>query len=636
MTNKIKIRTTADLREIEKTPFIDRLEYSSTYDVFKQQAARNGDKPALTFLLQGNAEEEPHRYNFQQLFEKVTQTANALHSLGVAKDDTVSMLLPNLPQTHFTIWGSEAAGIFNPINPLLEVEHIAAILNEAKSKVLVTLAPFPGTELWQKAKAIAALVPSLSHILTVDMANFLPPELAQAMTADRESYLTDSVLDFDASIAQFNGTQLDSGRIIELDDIASYFHTGGTTGTPKLAPHTHLNELASVWQMSAGLNLGTGSVSLTGLPLFHVNAVFVTGLATWTEGAEALIASPQGYRNADVIKNFWRLVEKYKVSYFSCVPTILSGLLDVPIGNSDVSSLDFCLCGAAPLATELIRKFEASTGLIILEGYGQTEGTCATSTSPFYGERPIGSVGLPLAYMNVRIVETDTNGNWLRDCDTNEAGCITINGPTVFNGYKQTKQNQGQWIEDGWFNTGDLGRLDDKGYLWLTGRSKDLIIRGGHNIDPQMIEEVMYTHPAVAEAVAIGKPDKRVGEVPVIYIQKKTEVSAAELIEFAQLHISERAAIPKEVHFVEAMPVTAVGKIFKPDLRNDMVSQVVQNHLGEQLAKLNAYFEVSISKQYGQMVTLYCQDVAQLEELVAAELGEFTFACQVLSASAEA
>lgn len=633
MTNKIKIRTTADLREIEKTPFIDRLKYSSTYDVFKQQAALNGDKPALTFLLQGNAEEEPHRYNFQQLFEKVTQTANALHSFGVGKDDTVSMLLPNLPQTHFTIWGSEAAGIFNPINPLLEVEHIAAILNEAKSKVLVTLAPFPGTELWQKAKAIAALVPSLSHILAIDMANFLPPQLAQAMTAERESYLSDSVLDFDSTIAQFNGEQLDSGRIIELDDIASYFHTGGTTGTPKLAPHTHLNELASVWQMSAGLNLGPGSVSLTGLPLFHVNAVFVTGLTTWTEGAEALIASPQGYRNADVIKDFWRLVEKYKVSYFSCVPTILSGLLDVPIGNSDVSSLDFCLCGAAPLATELIRKFEASTGLIILEGYGQTEGTCATSTSPFYGERPVGAVGLPLAYMKVRIVETDIDGNWLRDCDTNEAGCIAINGPTVFKGYKQAKQNQGQWVEDGWFNTGDLGRLDDKGFLWLTGRSKDLIIRGGHNIDPQMIEEVLYTHPAVAEAVAIGKPDKRVGEVPVIYIQKKLAVSAAELIEFAQQHISERAAIPKEVHFVEAMPLTAVGKIFKPDLRNDLVSKVVQKHLGEQLTRLDARFEVSISKKYGQMVTLYCQDIAQMEELVAAELGDFTFACQVLSSS---
>lgn len=630
MSTQYSIASKADLEEIEKVPFEQRIEYASTYDIFKQKAQQHGDRPALTFLLQGNAEEQAHRYNYQQLFEKITQTANALHKLGVSKDDTVSMLLPNLPHTHFTIWGSEAAGIFNPINPLLEVEHIAAILNEAQSKVLITLAPFPGTELWQKAEQISKLVPSLTHILTVDMANFLPQDLAQAITSEREPYLNDMVLDFDLAIAACNNNSLDSGRQIHHHDIASYFHTGGTTGTPKLAPHTHLNELASVWQMSAGLVIKDKSVSLTGLPLFHVNAVFVTGLATWSQGAEALIASPQGYRNPSVIKDFWRIVEKYQVSYFSCVPTILSGLLEVPIGDNDVSSLDFCLCGAAPLATELIRKFEANTGLVILEGYGQTEGTCASTASPFNGERPVGSVGLPLAYMKIRIVEVDGNGQWLRDCDTNESGAIAISGPTVFKGYKQAAQNQGQWVQDGWFNTGDLGRLDENGYLWLTGRSKDLIIRGGHNIDPQMIEEVFYTHPAVAEAVAIGKPDKRVGEVPIVYVQKKSPVTEAELIAFAQDKLAERAAVPKEVHFIEAMPVTAVGKIFKPDLRNDIVAKVVEAHLSDALAQHGARYKVAVSKKHGQMVSFYCQQPEQLQALIADALGEYTFATDII------
>lgn len=631
MSTLYNIASQADLEEIEKVPFEQRIEYSSTYDIFKQKAEQHGDRQALTFLLQGNAEEQAHHYSYQQLFEKITQTANALHQLGVNKNDTVSMLLPNLPQTHFSIWGCEAAGIFNPINPLLEVEHIAAILNEAQTKVLITLAPFPGTELWQKAEQISKLVPSLTSILTVDMANFLPKGLAQALTAEREPYLNDTVLDFDLAIAACNNKSLDSGRQIQHHDIASYFHTGGTTGTPKLAPHTHLNELATVWQMSTGLIIKDKSVSLTGLPLFHVNAVFVTGLATWSQGAEALIASPQGYRNPSVIKDFWRIVEKYQVSYFSCVPTILSGLLEVPIGDSDVSSLDFCLCGAAPLATELIRKFEANTGLVILEGYGQTEGTCASTASPFHGERPVGSVGLPLAYMKIRIVEVDDDGQWLRDCDTNESGAIAINGPTVFKGYKQAAQNQGQWVQDGWFNTGDLGRLDENGYLWLTGRSKDLIIRGGHNIDPQMIEEVFYTHPAVAEAVAIGKPDKRVGEVPVVYVQKKSDLTEAELIAFAQENLAERAAVPKEIHFIDAMPVTAVGKIFKPDLRNDIVSKVVNAHLSEALAQHNARYQVAFSKKHGQMVSFYCQQPESLQALVTEALGEYTFATEVMA-----
>ncbi|GAA6152256.1 acyl-CoA synthetase [Pseudoteredinibacter isoporae] len=625
------ISTQEDLQALESVPFEERIEHSSTYDLLRDKATQYADRIALSFLLQGSADEEPIRYSYKDLFGKITQTANALNQLGVESDDTVSMLLPNLPHTHFTIWGSEAAGIFNPINPLLEVEHIAAILNEAKTKVLVTLAPFPGTELWDKALAVKAQVPSLTHILAVDMARFLTPELAGAMTAERQDYLGEDVLDFDDTIAQHNADTLDSGRNICRSDIASYFHTGGTTGTPKLAPHTHFNELTTVWQMSAGLDIGPGAVSLTGLPLFHVNAVFVTGLATWSQGAEAVLASPQGYRNPTVIKDFWRIVERYKVSYFSCVPTILSALIDIPMDDADVSSLDFCLCGAAPLATELIRNFESKTGLSILEGYGQTEGTCASTANPRHGERKVGAVGLRLPYMEMRIVEVDENGHWLRDCETNESGCIAIKGPNVFNGYKQAAQNEGQWVEKDWFNTGDLGRLDEQGYLWLTGRSKDLIIRGGHNIDPQMIEEVFYTHPDVAEAVAIGKPDKRVGEVPVVYLQLKPEQEADQntFLDFAMSKIAERAAVPKEIHFVDEMPVTAVGKIFKPDLRNDIVKKVVDHHLAEHLSALDARFTVETSKKHGQLVRFHCSNVERLSELVREHIGEYTFATTV-------
>jgi len=621
----IQLRSLKDTAEIEKTPIEDRGLPESTYAAIQDSAEKLGDKNALTFLLQGQADEEPIRYSYHQLFEKVTKTANALHSLGVNKDDAVSMLLPNLPQTHFAIWGSEAAGIFNPINPLLDVEHIIALMREIGSKVLITLAPFPGTDLWDKAQEIIAGLPELESVLAVDLANFLPEELREAFVGERPDYLTALVKDFDATIAEQPGDKLISGRVFQQDDIASYFHTGGTTGTPKLAPHTHFNELVCGWQMAALGNMAGESVALCGLPLFHVNGVFVTGLATFMAGGEILLPSPQGYRNTAVLKNFWALVEKYKVTYFSAVPTILSGLLTVPTEGHDLSSLDFCLCGAAPLATELFTQFETATGLKVIEGYGQTEGTCVSTGNPMFGECKVGSVGIRVPYMKVRVVEVDLDGRATRDCDVNESGEIAISGPNVFSGYKNAEQNKGQWVDDGWFNTGDLGRLDEEGYLWLTGRSKDLIIRGGHNIDPQSIEEPLYKHPAVAEAAAIGKPDARVGELPIVYVQAKSgsEVTAEELLMFCKENIPERAAIPKEVILIDEMPVTAVGKIFKPTLRNDITQRLVNNLLG-QLADASAFsVEVETSKKYGQIVKVSSNQL--IDEQLTETLGGYSF-----------
>ncbi|BFM18424.1 acyl-CoA synthetase [Maricurvus nonylphenolicus] len=621
----IEMKSLREVEQIEATPLAERNLPSSTYAAIQETAAERGDDYALTFLLQGQVDEEPIRYTYAELFEKVTQTANALHSMGVSKDDTVSVLLPNLPQNHFTIWGSEAAGIFNPINPLLDVEHIIALMRETGTKVLVTLAPFPGTDLWDKAQQIIDGLPDLEHVLAVDLANFLPEEFREAFVGEREEYLNDKIKDFDAAIAAQPGDTLISGRVIAPDDIASYFHTGGTTGTPKLAPHTHFNEVACSWQTAILSNREEPAVALCGLPLFHVNGVFVTGLATILGGGEILLASPQGYRNPNVIKDFWALVEKYKVSYFSAVPTILSGLLTVPTDGRDLSSLEFCLCGAAPLATELMTQFEKVTGLKVIEGYGQTEGTCVSTCNPMFGERKVGSVGIRVPYMQVRVVEVDQDGRAIRDCDVNEAGEITISGPTVFNGYKNPDQNKGQWVDDGWFNTGDLGRLDEDGYLWLTGRSKDLIIRGGHNIDPQAIEEPLYKHPAVAEAAAVGKPDERVGELPVVYVQLKPDAQATpeELLNFCVDNIAERAAVPKEVIIIDAIPVTAVGKIFKPTLRNDITSRLVNDILSNALEGESFSVDVEASKKYGQIVkvTSPALNADRLKEL----LGGFAF-----------
>ncbi len=621
------------LAELESTPY-DQLQLPhSTYQLFCELADTYEDRTAMQFLAQGTLEEAPFRYSYRELLQRITQTANAFYERGVNSTDTVGMLLPNLPQTEFVIWGGEAAGILNPINPLLEVEHIASILNDTQCSVLVTLAPFPGTDLWQKALEIQQQVPTLSTILTVDMAAFLPESIKLTIEADRGDYLTDSILDFDDFIGAQPNDTLISQRSIEATDTASYFHTGGTTGTPKLAPHTHANEVACAFQISTTCGMDESDVILIGLPLFHVNAVF-TSLCAWMCGGEVLLAAPQGYRNPTIMQNFWPLVEKYRISIFSAVPTILSGLLNSPTDGHDLSSLKFAICGAAPLATQLARQFESKTGLVLVEGYGQTEGTCASTLNPRFGDRFVGSVGLRLPYMGIRIVEVDEKtGIVIRDCDVNEPGVIAINGPNVFDGYKHAEQNKGQWVEPGWFNTGDLGRMDSRGYLWLTGRSKDLIIRGGHNIDPQMIEEALFQHAAVADAAAVGKPDARVGEMPVCYVQLKadTKITENDLLAFCADHIPERAAIPKHILFVDAMPLTAVGKIFKPELRNRITELTVREELNNlNLSDKNFSIAVAIDKKRGQAVTVTLTNSADVERVTVA-LGRYAFKSEVIT-----
>ncbi|WP_116365747.1 acyl-CoA synthetase [Parahaliea mediterranea] len=616
----IRIVTIDDIRQIESIPIEQRGLPTNTYALLRASAARFGNRPALRFLASARKGEQSHALSYSDLLAKVTQAANAFHQLGVGTSNVVSSMLPNLPQTHYTIWGAEAAGIYNPINPMLEVEHVAAILNEAKTRVLVTLGPASDPLLWQKALQLQASVPSLAYVLTVNLPGVTDPG----------EHLNDKVLDFDALLAGQAAGALVSERAIDGTDIASYFHTGGTTGTPKLAPHTHFNEVVSSWQIACAADFKSSSKGLCGLPLFHVNAVFATGLSLWLVGGEAILATAAGYRTPAVIENFWHVVEAYRVTYFSAVPTIISALLEVPVEGYDLSSLEVAFCGAAPLATELIRKFEARTGLVLVEGYGQTEGTAASTLNPRYGDRRVGCVGLPLPYCHIRIVEVDAEGRAVRECATNETGVIAISGANVFQGYKQAAQNVGQWVDDGWFNTGDLGRLDEDGYLWLTGRSKDLIIRGGHNIDPQMIEEAYYTCDKVAQAAAIGQPDRRVGELPVVAIQLKagTQATEEEMLAFGAAHIHERAAVPKAVIFVDTMPMTAVGKIFKPALRNDLIHTLVSGELNAALGADSAFsVTVDIDKQYGQRVTV--RAALALHADIKQCLGDYPFALHI-------
>ena len=299
----------------------------------------------------------------------------------------------------------------------------------------------------------------------------------------------------------------------------------------------------------------------------------VTGLASLFVGAHVLLATPQGFRAPGLVAKFWEIVEHHRVVMFSAVPTLLSALLSISPDGRDLSALRFVICGAAPLSPELIQQFEAATGVTIVEGYGLTEATCTVALNPLNGERRAGSVGLPVPFQQVRIARLGAQGEWLDDAALGETGTVMLAGPNIFQGYGQEHQNVGAFALDDtgarWLNTGDLGALDADGRLWLRGRSKDVIIRGGHNIDPALIEDAFYAHPAVALAAAIGRPDAHAGEVPVVYVQLKPGQSASpdDLARFAQARIVERAAQPKAVRIIDALPLTAVGKVFKPALR---------------------------------------------------------------------
>ena len=245
--------------------------------------------------------------------------------------------------------------------------------------------------------------------------------------------------------------------------------------------------------------------------------------------------------------------------------------------NADVSSLKYAFCGSAPLPVELFKRFEAATGVKILEGYGMTEATCVVSFNPVQGERKIGSVGLPIPYTDVKILDCETDGTIRRECAADEIGEICIASPAVFPGYTNGVRNRGLFADPGhYLRSGDLGRIDEDGYLWITGRAKDLIIRGGHNIDPALIEEALAGHPAVAFVGAIGQPDAYSGELPCAYVELTDGATATvdELLAFARETVPEHAAVPKYIEVMDELPKTAVGKVFKPALREMAIVRV--------------------------------------------------------------
>jgi fatty-acyl-CoA synthase len=553
-----KIGNIDDIRRIEQIPHQERFTEKSTFELLEKGAAVNPHAPAIIYIEDGEKYDHAITISYQQFIEKVRQTANMFNALGAGPDDIITYILPNLPQTHYVLWGAEAAGIVNPVNPLLEPAAIADICNTLNTKIIVT-----NPEFLPKIETIRNQLPALEHVII----------------SGGNARLHDDI-DYEREVIKYDSAGLSFDRTIQPDDIASIYHTGGTTGTPKLTKRTHYNEIFISYCLMMVLDLHScEGTLLSGLPLFHCNATMITGIAPLSIGKSVTLLTSSGYRNPAIIENFYKIVSKYKAFMFTAVPTVLSALINIPV-DGDISSLQYTCCGSAPLSVELFNRFEKHTNIRILEGYGLTESTVASSVNPKDGKRKIGSIGIRMPYIDLKIKIIDDHGNFIRDAEPDEIGNICIKGPNIFTGYVKKGHNRGIWA-DGYFNSGDLGRIDEDGYIWITGRKKDLIIRGGHNIDPGSIEESLYKLNGIQAVAAVGQPDEHAGEIPIAYVQtsENSNLSEPAILQWAEKSISERAAIPKEIIIMDEIPLTAVGKIFKPALRYDAIQRAYERKL---------------------------------------------------------
>jgi fatty-acyl-CoA synthase len=604
------------LAEIERVPLEARVEARSIYAMIAGAAARTPDATAFALVPDGDPDGEPEHRSYAELLSGVNRAANLFHEIA-GPGAVVALLLPNVFPSHLAFWGAETVGVGFPINHFLTAEGIAALIGRAKATVLVAPGSRLDADTAAKVPAVARLAPGLKHIFRIGDGEPWP------CAAD----------DFMAALAarpdHAPPHALDDQRTVD----AAYFCTGGTTGLPKIVRQSHWNQIANSWMFAESYRLRPGATSLCGIPLFHVPGAFLGGLSAFAFGATVVQLTARGYRHPNVLPNFWRLVARYRPSVLGAVPTVIATLAEQPVAGNDISSVESLVVSAAAMPGPLLRAFEEKVGLRILEAYGQTECTSSIASTPAHCPRKIGSVGVRKPFMDLRVARLDEGGRFERWCAADEIGTVLCKGPNVTPGYLEPSHNEALWVADGWLNSGDMGRLDADGYLWLTGRQKDLIKRGGHGIDPRVIEETLSQHPAVALCAAIGKPDSRLGEVPVAYVTLKPshEVDAAELIDFCRELIAERAAVPKEIVVIERMPLTGVGKIFKPELRRHAIARVLEEQLGERFgAAAGLRVTVRPDDRWGTVARITLPiGKAELRGEVEALVGRFAVRCEV-------
>ncbi len=531
---------------------------ASLPEILLQAAARSPEAPALAFF--------GRRITYGQLEDQTARLARGLKSLGLAKGHRLAILLPNSPQlvvTYHAALRLGAVAVF--LNPLLGPKELAFQLADSGSRLLVVL-----DHLMPKLNEARKKV-EVSHLIITSLADALPfplnwlypikawrEGLAQGFTPGPDHSRWRDLLKF---------PRLEEHPAPGSQDLAVLQYTGGTTGTPKAAMLTHGNLMSNVAQINAWLpQVRYGEERMVGLlPMSHIFGLTVC--LNWPMSQGALILILPRFE----LDGFIRTLEKHRPTMLPGVPTLFVALINDPrLPRLDMTSLWACISGSAPLPLEVRERFEAISGCRIIEGYGLTEASPVTHFNPIRGPRPLGSMGIPFPGTLAKVMDQETG---TLEMPTGEVGELVIKGPQVMQGYWQKLQETASTLRDGWLYTGDLARMDESGYFYIVERKKDLIISGGYNIYPREVEEVLYQHPGVKEAVAFGVPDEYRGEVVKVVIVPQD--GALFTVKDIQEHCRGELAVykvPRIVEFRQELPKSLVGKVLRRVLREESVS----------------------------------------------------------------
>jgi long-chain acyl-CoA synthetase len=526
-------------------------------------AARWPDRTATLF--------EGGRLTYRELKDAVDRLATALVDLGIRPGDRVAIQLPNLPQCVIAYYGVLRTGavavMTNPMYVAREIEHQ---FNDAGVKAAIVLDAF-----WVKTvRGVRPELKTLEHVILTRLVDWLPfPKNYLFPIVGKKTGLVVDVDPADKALwlKDLMGRYPANPPTIDWDPemLANLQYTGGTTGISKGAMLTHNNLVNNVEQIAAwftGLVPG-GEVGLAALPFFHVFGLTVCmNLAVAVGASQVLVPNPRD------IPKLISLIAKYRPTLFPAVPAMFNAINQFPgINKVDISSIKGCFSGSAPLPVEVLEQFERLTGGKITEGFGMTESSPVTHANPLYGVRKPGSIGIPLPSTDAKVVDLEEG---TREVAVGEDGELLLRGPQVMKGYWQRDDETAITIRDGWLFTGDIAKVDEDGYFYIVGRKKDMIIAGGYNIYPREIDEILYEHPKVLEAAAVGIPDPRRGETVKAFVVLRPGETATEdeIIEYCKAHLAPYK-VPRSVEFRDDLPKSTIGKVLRRILRDEELAK---------------------------------------------------------------
>ena len=491
-------------------------------ELLKQRVDAAPDKP---FLF---SEADKRQFTYKEFEAAVGRTARLLAAQGVGKGDVVSLLLPNSVEyviAYFACW--QIGALAGPINSLLKSQEIAYVISNSEAKALLV-----NSECLPVVETIHDELPSLKAVIKFDN-------------------------EAEATATHVKGSQ--PSVELDCDHEAIIIYTSGTTGKPKGCLLTHGNVIANAQQISSWLSFTANDRLLTIMPLFHMNAVSVTTMAALYAGGSSVVSAKFSS------SRFWQIISDYQITSFGSVATMLSMLLStypdgVPAGLK-TDQLRFAMCGSAPVPAEILRRFEERFNCLVIEGYGLSESTCRSTFNPPDQRRRPGSCGVPIGN-EMRVVDEED-----REVPNGELGEIVLRGENILKGYYKNDAANATAFRNGWFHTGDIGYRDEDGFYFIVDRKSDMIIRGGENIYPREIDEVLYQHPAIAAAAVVGVPDALYGEevAAVVVLKPGEKTTEQEVIDYCKARLADFKC-PKTVHFVDDIPKGPTGKLLKREL----------------------------------------------------------------------